>query len=159
MNKIQELIRYILNNYPYAEDLSKTRITKLAYLSDWCNTRQNGKQITSIKWYFDHYGPYVTDVVDAAEHDEDIEISKTFSMFGSPKLLVTKKNQTKELSVTGLSSLEKQSIDKVIEETKQLNFNEFIDFVYSTYPIVNTKKYNFLELSELAYQEESSKNS
>ncbi len=159
MNKIQELVRYILNNYPYADDLSKTRITKLAYLSDWYNTKRDGKQITSIKWYFDHYGPYVTDVIGAAERDEDIEISKTFSMFGSPKLLVTKKDQTKELTVTGLSCSERESVDKVIEETKHLNFNEFIDFVYSTYPIVNTEKYNFLELSELASQEKISKNS
>lgn len=156
MNKTQEVIRHILNNYPYDDDLSKTRITKLVYLSDWYNAQQSGVQITPIQWYFDHYGPYVTDVIDAAESDEDVEFSHTFSMFGSPKLLITTKDKTKQLSVTNLSDSEKDAINNVIEATKQLNFNEFIDYVYSTFPITSTEKYNYLKLTDLAFQEKSS---
>lgn len=155
MNKTQEVIRFILNNYPYADDLSKTRITKIVYLSDWYNAQQNGSQITPIQWYFDHYGPYVTDVIDAAETDEEIEISSTYSMFGSPKLLITTKDKTKKLLVNNLSDSEKQAINNVITETKHLNFNEFIDYVYSTFPITTSGKYNYLNLTDLASQEKN----
>lgn len=40
----------------------------------------------------------------------------------------------------------------VIEKTKNFYFDEFIDYVYSTYPISSNERYSELNLVQLAEQ-------
>ncbi|MER2009033.1 MAG: type II toxin-antitoxin system antitoxin SocA domain-containing protein, partial [Psychrobacillus sp.] len=79
MGKINEVLYYFLENYPYNDELSKTRITKMVYLADWYYSIKYRKQITEIEWYFDHYGPYVSDVFDEADKDPNLTILTTYS--------------------------------------------------------------------------------
>ncbi|MFC0274215.1 Panacea domain-containing protein [Metabacillus herbersteinensis] len=44
----------------------------MVYLADWYSALKNGKQLTNIEWYFDHYGPYVVDVYNAVKEDQSI---------------------------------------------------------------------------------------
>ena len=63
MNKLNELIKYILVKYPKIEELSKPRLVKLIYLIDWKHSIEFGEQYTDIRWIYNHYGPYVNDVI------------------------------------------------------------------------------------------------
>ena len=72
MNKLNELIKYILATYPKMEELSKPRLVKLIYLIDWKYSIEFGKQYTDIKWIFNHYGPYVHDVIDTMKDKPEI---------------------------------------------------------------------------------------
>ncbi len=149
-NKTRATLRYIVENYPYPNDLSKTRITKLVYLSDWEMAQKQKRQITEIDWYFDHYGPYVSDVLDEADEDKEIKIEETYSAFGTKKYVVKKKRTEDFLDSPNLSSYEKDIINKVIEDTYLLSWNNFIAYVYDTYPIRVVDKYRKLNLAELA---------
>lgn len=149
---LKHVIRYLLKNYPYKDELSKTRLTKMVYLADWFSVKKYGRQLTDIKWYFDHYGPYVSDVFDAAERDKKIHFRNDYSAFGTPKLIFTLTTDQK-LGLDNLSNGEIEILDEVIQETKYLNWSEFIDYVYSTYPIKSQRRYNFLNLVELANEE------
>lgn len=154
MNKLKEVVYYLLYYYPYADELSKTRTTKMVYLADWYSAIKYKSQITEIQWYFDHYGPYVDDVYNTASQDHEISIKHSFSYFGNPKEIFRLKEgftPTFEL----LSDNELDILEQVIEETKYLNWNEFIKLVYSTYPIETEKKYNYLNLIELANEANS----
>lgn len=151
-NKIDQVLRYIINEYPYPHELSKTRTTKLVYLVDWLMAKKYGKQLTDINWYFDHFGPFVSDVFDAADEDRDISIKRHTSNFGTVKYIVVPKNMDVPLEVN-LSPHEIKIIDEVIEETEKLYWNDFIDYVYSTYPISKGKKYGNLDLVKLAEEE------
>lgn len=144
--KIRDTLRYILKNYPYPSDLSKTRITKLVYLSDWLMVQNYHRQITDIKWYFDHYGPYVSDVLDEADDDKEIRINETESAFGSVKYIVEPKRKKESLLHNSLTDDEIIIIDKVINDTKELTWNDFISYVYSTPPINKSNKYKILNL-------------
>lgn len=148
-NPIENILHYLLNYYPYPEDLTKTRITKLIYLVDWYSALFTGKQATDIDWYFDHYGPYVSDVLDVADEDSSVRVRKTSSAFGGVKYVVEAKNP-KQLLNYEISEVEQKIIDKVIEDTKNLTWNKFIDFVYSTDPIRKKEKYNRLDLVDIA---------
>jgi hypothetical protein len=64
MKDLLTLIIYIFKTYPKVEELSKPRLVKLIYLIDWKHAIDNGTQATNIQWYFNHYGPYVDDVID-----------------------------------------------------------------------------------------------
>ena len=144
-NKLKDVLSYIIKNYPYSDDLTKTRTTKLVYLVDWEYTKKYGHQLTNIKWFFDHYGPYVSDVLDEADKDRRISIKKTKSNFGTVKYMVMPKF-TKNDIVYSLTTDEIEVIDDVIEKTKLLSWNQFIRYVYDTSPIKNSEKYEKLDL-------------
>jgi len=155
MTELNKILRYFAFHYPYKSELSKTRITKMVYLADWFSAEKNGKQLTKIRWYFDHYGPYVEDVIKVAEKDNTLKIEEELSAYNFPKQLVTlkkiyKDNKNDVLELNDLDEFEEGILKKVIEETKLLNFSEFIDYVYSTYPIKNQKKYKQLDLIKFA---------
>lgn len=139
-------MRYIVKNYPYPDDLTKTRITKLVYLIDWENVKEYGIQITNIEWFFDHYGPYVSDVLDEADEDKTVSIYSTISNFGTVKYIVQPKRNKEELLYDDLTDNDKDIIDRVIDKTKNLYWNEFINYVYSTEPIKNSTRYSVLDL-------------
>lgn len=159
MKKIRYVLRYFALNYPYKFELSKTRMTKMVYLADWFFAKDYGNQITGIRWYFDHYGPYVSDVYNDAVIDRKLTIKNEYSVYGSKKEVIALRKDYKaaQLDLDELSNREKCILDKVIEQTRNLNWSEFIDYVYNTYPIRSQKRYHFLDLVGLA-QEEKSKN-
>ena len=144
--KLRSIVRYIVKNYPYPDELTKTRITKLVYLIDWENIKKNNKQITDINWYFDHYGPYVSDVLDEADKDDCVRIESTTSNFGTIKYIVRPKNDKNELIYNNLTDDEISIIEKVIQDTKSFSWNKFIDYVYSTEPIKESDRYSSLDL-------------
>ncbi|WP_419892805.1 Panacea domain-containing protein [Oceanobacillus kimchii] len=152
MAKIKEVIYYFLINYPYKDELSKTRLTKMVYLADWESAKKYGRQITKINWYFDHYGPYVPDVYEVALKDRKLAINRGFSAFGSPKETIEFDEGYVDFSIEKVKlNLEQAEIlDKVIEDTKYLNWSDFISYVYSTEPIKFQDRYKNLDLVVLA---------
>lgn len=149
---IENILHYILNEYPYPNELTKTRITKLVYLVDWYNALEYQEQLSEINWYFDHYGPYVSDVLDVADDDANVKIKETVSAYGGVKYIVEPKDKGKKLEVN-LSDKEINIINQVIEDTEGLSWNKFIDFVYNTAPIKKKNKYSSLNLPKLAREE------
>ncbi|NBA78866.1 DUF4065 domain-containing protein [Emticicia sp. ODNR4P] len=147
MKDLMNLIIYIFSNYPKVDELSKPRLVKLIYLIDWKHTIVNGRQATPIQWYFNHYGPYVDTVIDLIkDHPEIFTVETRTNAYGgiSDKIkLVSGQNVHLEESV-------KQSADFIISNTSQMSWTNFIDLVYSTYPIKTNSKYTYLNLVEEA---------
>lgn len=147
--KLRNIIRYILLKYPYPFDLNKTRLTKLVYLIDWEMAQRQKNVSSGINWYFDNYGPYVQDVMREAVSDEHIKINEGLSNYGGPKYTF----QIDDLNLNDIDFLDKQEveiIDDVIESTKDLSFNNFINYIYNTPPIIQTPQYEALDLIKIA---------
>lgn len=155
MAKIKNVTAYICAKYPHEDELSKARVTKLVYLSDWKSAQSNGKQLTNIKWYFHNFGPYVDDVVNKASSDSRFQITSTTTMYGDSKTLFSIKDGAD--FEKGLSESDKKIINEVINETKNLYWDSFIKHVYDTYPIRVTDRHTELDLVDLANQEKASK--
>ncbi|MDT9490430.1 Panacea domain-containing protein [Streptococcus mutans] len=151
---VDQVLRYIVKNYPIPEELTKTRTTKLVYLVDWEMAKRKKKQLTNIQWKFDHFGPFVSDVYDAADKDKELSIVKKTSAFGTTKYIVQAKNDKEQLDYPDLDSEAQVIIDEVIDKTKNLYWNGFIEYVYDTYPIKHIQRYNNLDLVQLANEEE-----
>lgn len=143
MKNLLNLILYIFENYPNVEELSKPRLVKIIYLIDWKNSVEFGTQLTEIKWYFNHYGPYVDDVINLIKSREDIfNVSSSNNNYGgvSDKIkLVSNVN-------IELSEQSKKVADFIIKNTAHRNWTNFIALVYSTYPIKTNSKYTYLDL-------------
>jgi hypothetical protein len=149
MNSLLDLIIYIYCNYPKVDELSKPRLVKIVYLIDWKYTIDHGQQVTDIEWYFHHYGPYVDDIIQLIKSEKEIfSVESRLNMFNDVSDRITyigKKNVTLKASVQEVA-------DYIMYITSNLNWKEFIDLVYSTYPIKNNSKYSFLNLKEEARQ-------
>ena len=145
--EIIDLVKYILENYPYPNELSKARLNKVIYLIDWKSVLINNKQLTNIEWKYNHYGPYVDVIKKQIQADSRFKIDNTTNFYGNPKELIVL------IEDNGFSSPnedEKQVIDFVIEKTKKYNWNDFIKLVYSTYPIISQPQGSNLNLIELS---------
>lgn len=147
MNRLQNIMAYFCIEYPHKSELSKARLTKMIYLADWFSSLADGKKLTDIEWLFNHYGPYVEDVMDNASVSEGFRISQEVTMYGSQKYVVS---FVGELDSESLSQRDKKILDLVIEKTKPLYFNDFINYVYSTYPVKSKNRYSTLDLVALA---------
>lgn len=145
VNKINQILRYLVNTYPYPDDLSRTRTTKLLYLIDWGSVQKTGNQMTEIEWYLDNYGPYTSDVYNVITNDPELSSVETVSPLGTKKY-ITKSTVQNEPLPYELSNDERHIIDNIIAETKDLSFNTFINHVYETDPIVQSKSHGRLEL-------------
>lgn len=150
MSKLNALIRCFCERYPHESELSNARLTKMIYLADWRSAQTRGRQISDIDWVFNHYGPYVDDVQAAAQSDPAIDVFNTSTMYG------TRKVQIKLVGDADYSELTDDEIilvDDVIASTKMKFWNDFIDYVYDTYPIRSNNRYASLNLVELANRE------
>lgn len=147
MNKLQSMVAYLCRNYPYKGELSKARLTKLVYLADWFSSLADDRQMTRIQWLFNHYGPYVDDVINAVAVSPDFSVSHEQTVYGTEKNLVVYNGAGDDIQ---LSPREKQILDLVISKTQSMYFNDFIDYVYSTYPVQANNRYSYLDLVGLA---------
>ncbi|WP_335992747.1 Panacea domain-containing protein [Pseudoalteromonas sp. CH_XMU1449-3] len=147
MNKLQNIIAFICANYPHKSELTKARVTKLVYLADWFSSLLDKKQMTDIEWVFNHYGPYVDDVVDAAHSSFGFKIEHQNTMYGSSKYVLSYNGSDDAIK---LEEREKEILNAVMEKTKTMYFNQFVDYVYSTYPVKTKERYSTFNLVKLA---------
>lgn len=149
MNKLQSIVGYLCNNYPHKAELSNARLTKLVYLADWFSSLADSKQLTNIDWIFNHYGPYVPDVFNSVTFNNNFVISNQQTTYGSDKYVI---NYRGSHDFPNLTNREKQILDLVIRKTEHMYFNDFIDYVYSTYPVQSKDRYSHLNLPSLAQE-------
>lgn len=142
MSELKDILIYIINSYPNKNELSNARLTKIVYLCDWYNLVHHNSQVSSIRWYFDNYGPFVWDIYNEASSNDAFKIEVATNYFGTEKKIISLKTSNN----AELKDDEMHSINKVIDATKNLNWSEFINLVYSTYPILTSEKYTHLNL-------------
>lgn len=149
MANLVDVVAFLLQEYPQKEDLSNARVTKMVYLADWKHALQHGRQLTSIRWYFDNYGPFVWDVKDIVTERRDLfRTVSCANPYGSPKLRL-------EMIVAvdpRVSATERNALDHVIGMTYTLSYHDFIKLVYSTWPILASQRYSHLDLVRFAEQ-------
>lgn len=147
MMKIVDLVRYVLKVYPHAKELSKARLNKIIYLIDWKFALEHEKQLTSIGWKFNHYGPYVNIIEETIQNDGRFQIVSTTNFYGNEKNLI---EIIDDKNFSDPTEEEQEIIDFIIEKTRKFYWDKFINLVYSTYPIISQEKGSQLNLVELA---------
>jgi hypothetical protein len=147
MNKLQSIIAFICKNYPHDSELTKARLTKMVYLADWVSAILDDRQLTDVNWIFNHYGPYVEDVVDAARSSAGFKMETQPTMYGNAKSVISFDGDDRAIDLT---DKEKNILSAVISKTKTMYFNSFIDYIYSTYPVKTKERYSTLDLVALA---------
>ncbi len=147
-NSLEDVLIYICQAYPIPHELSNARVNKIIYLLDWKSALDFGKQVTNIKWLFNHYGPYVEDIVSQSEKSQHLIVTTEDRFSGSRKFISINKDS---LEVTpNISITTKTLLDNIIEISRKRSFQSFINFVYSTYPVATSRKMTELDLVSMA---------
>lgn len=146
MATLRDILGYFCKHYPN-ELLSKARLTKLVYLADWKSCIERGTQLSDIKWIFNHFGPYVDDIEALALSEPFFNVTRTYNAYGEKKDLISIKT---EFSFDSLNNEDKHILNNIIESTRDLNWDEFIRLVYSTYPVMVSARKDILDLPKLA---------
>jgi len=147
MATLKDVVAYLCNKYPHKHELSKARLTKLVYLADWRSAITRSKQLTDIEWAFNHFGPYVDDVISLARSDPDFDVRQGVTMYGDEKETI---GLRAEVACSSLTDEDRQLLDFVIASTRDKYWDSFIRLVYSTYPVVCRPRFTTLNLVELA---------
>ncbi|WP_137201613.1 Panacea domain-containing protein [Pseudomonas sp. CFBP13528] len=147
-SKLKDLIACILLQYPSPEDLSNSRLTKLIFLIDWKSCLVDGRKVSGIEWYFDHYGPYVEDVIELAKIDSDFNVMPVRGQSGSIKNVIGLSKGF--CDVIELGEVSEYCVKFAIDLTAGKNYDEFIELVYSLYPVVTCPKYSDIDLVKKA---------
>lgn len=144
MTVLESLIIYICLNYPYGNELSKARLTKLIYLMDWESCKASGNQLTSIRWFFHNYGPYVDDVVNEAKRSHYLNVAEELNFYGDKKEIIYL--TVNNVDYLNLNNYQIGIANQVLNYTRSMFWNDFIDYVYSTPPVANANRYDILDL-------------
>jgi predicted nucleic acid-binding OB-fold protein len=150
---LRDIVAYVGGNYPYKDELSNARVTKMIYLADWRSAITRGEQLTDLEWEFSYYGPDVSDVKQVAETDPAFEVVPTRTPYGGQKDLI---RVADDVDYPSLTDDEKELLDYVISSSASKNWDDFIKLVYSTYPIITQDRFSKLDLVKLAREYEQS---
>ena len=153
-NKTIPVSVYLWNSYPKEKryHFTKSRFSKLLYLIDWFSVLKGGSQLTEIKWYFDHFGPYEDlkhllykpGLFDVREYSTDNGITRYYVSDNKKEPMALPEENS------DLSQSNKEHIDDVINETKDMDWNTFVDFVYRTPPVRQSVQYTYIDLPGIA---------
>lgn len=143
------ILHYLVDKYPYPDDLTRLRVTKLIYLIDWKAVQKTGQQLTNITWSLGQYGPTTETIIETVDKDPGLTFLETVSNFGTKKYLLKTTIPDEQLSYN-LSCENRHLIDTVINETKDLFWNNFMNHVYQTPPVIQAKSYGVLNLENFA---------
>jgi|SRR5215211_372616 len=149
MARVRDVLAYLCEKYPQKSELSNARLTKMVYLADWKSAIERDMQLTDIQWFFNHYGPYVDDVIEVAESDPAFNVRSAYNIYGDPKEIISVRD---DVDYPSLEEEDKDILDFVINSSASKNWDQFIRLVYSTYPMVTLDKYAKLDLVELAHE-------
>lgn len=154
---LKNVIIYFFKMYPNPLELSKPRLVKMIYLADWKNSIENKNQITDIKWLFNHYGPYVEDVIQLIKNNTDTFSVKSYPTFRGGSSDIITLNEGVDFDKEKITSEIQKILDFVINSTAKMPWNNFISLVYSTYPIRTMPRYSELDLPFLANEYKNEK--
>lgn len=150
MADLKDVLAHLLRDYPNPEALANARVTKMVYLADWKSALDRGQQVTGINWYFDNFGPFVHDVKQCAkDHPELFTVTQQVTALGGEKNVFALIDKT---YVPKLTDDERRILDHVRTSTQSLSFDRFVKLVYSTFPVMKTERFSYLNLVELAKQ-------
>jgi len=144
---LEKIILYICVEYPHKYDLSDARLTKIIYLTDWRYALDYDEKLTGIEWIFNHYGPYVPDVLKCAQAISKISVEFRSNFYNTPKTII---RASEDAQKPELDSKITNVLDSMIEKAAKRSWNQFIQLVYSTYPILTQPRYSKLDLVALA---------
>lgn len=147
MASLKDFVAFLISEYPRPVDLTKGRLEKLVYLCDCEWAWRHGEQVSEISWRYNDFGPFTgacTPPAEELEAEEKITIKPGFTGKGNPKQWY--EWISGEGPTDSLSEEEKEMAKKIIDATWRMPWGKFVEYVYSTSPMVGAEQYDYLDI-------------
>lgn len=136
MDKLANIIRYIVSAYPNRYELSLPRLIKILYLVDYSCVKNLRRPITGLSWYNGYSGPDLrrSEEVDTVQMAYSYEMAREhIDHFYSPaaKQLTFRK----EFMDPPIPEFERLLIDDVLAQTYPLSWDRFTNVILHTEPV------------------------
>lgn len=142
------IINFILSEQTNRSGISISKLTKIIYLIDWRSSITIGRQITDLQWHANIHGPYTKTILEESQKEKNIIITTTINELGNKKTFLTLEHSRKpELNRDIIDT-----INFVLDATKNKINRDLEKLVDSTYPIVSSEKYSELDLTQKAME-------
>jgi len=146
MKNLLDTILYIFEEYRKKDELSTARLVLLVFLIDWKFAIENERQFTETKWTYEQFGPFSKDILILIKNKKDIF---KIDIIKKSDGMTTERLTLKSNSVIEIKNFEaKSAADFILENTYSMTWSEFIQLVFSSYPIISNSKNTQLDLSK-----------
>jgi hypothetical protein len=117
--------------------LGRTKLIKMAYLSDFYARQTLGRPITSFEYKLADHGPFDSDLYGAIAELEDLGISEQFYQEWDGYRYKVSNTQP---DLAALLPEEREIVERVIQKFGRLPLQDLLGFVYETAPMIFAKK-------------------
>lgn len=131
-SEINEVLSYFWHVYPNKEDLSESRATMMVYLADWKAALDHKEQITDIVWTYEREGPHPY-----ALGRGSTPVNWSGVVHG-------------QVRPGNFSDWRRHILDLVVNLSASRSLDEFVQLVYSTFPLFTQPESAPLDLVVLA---------
>jgi hypothetical protein len=146
MGALKHVMIYIVNSYKHSKGISVSRLSKTVYLTDWLAALKLDRQLTNITWDIRFSGPFAREIESILTGDGDFQIQ------GGKNYVTAIPYDDMPVELT---PSELRVLDKVLRDTVQLNWNDFLNYVYDTYPVKIQRRTNIIDLVDVAKEYKS----
>jgi len=132
IERISEIIAFMLHLMKNREIFSKTKLVKLLYLLDVVKSRRNIRNFSGVEYRSYYYGPFSEDIEDSISLLKSlghISVDERKSLNGNPYYHI-KLNQLPNFGY--LSDEDKKDIKKILSPLIDRELNDVLDITYNT---------------------------
>ncbi len=143
IERISEILSFMLHLMRNGEVFSKTKLVKLVYLLDVVKSRRGTPKFSGVEYSSHYYGPFSDDIEDSISFLTSlghVTINEHTSFNGNPYYHI----KLKQLPNFGyLTDQEKMDIKEIVSPLINRGLNEILEITY------NTKEYKNASLGEV----------
>ena len=145
---LNEILNYIVINYPIENDLTLERITNILFLCDWVSLVKNGESISNFQWNYDYDSLSSENILIEIKSDLYLQyqISEE-SIYFTQKIITSNWN-----SNFSIDEEIKSVLNKVIDISSKMYDNDLAKFTKNSYPLKNIESFSRVSFSPLKYK-------
>jgi len=156
MATIKDLAAYLLKrsgdagpllSFFVSPELPSEKLARLVFLCDWKHSLDHGEQITDLEWSVSGFGSF-GDVVNEVKKHPDLFDLRSYGHMYRPDEVVRLVDEDYQPE---LEDSEMDVAREIADLERKLNWAEFSQILYSTYPLLrshSSKRSNLVELAK-----------
>lgn len=147
MGITEQIIAYIVEKL--SGKVTKTQLLKLIYLADFESVKYSGNQLSEIKWFYHHYGPYDKSLdkrLQLLEKEKFIKVEQKNKKSHPDEIYFVYQATDKRIN-NDFSPVQKDILETIINQFGSFTLSSLLDYVYHTSPMQGAVKGRIIDLN------------
>lgn len=133
------------------KEVPRSILAKLIYLFDYYYAKKYGNQYTEIKWFYNHYGPFVDDIENAILSDTGVKVIQEPNEFGKLCKYFNYSGNSPQINDADILDV----LNHVNSIYQNSGYTQFIKHVYNTSPMKKAERYSYIDIENSVMNEKN----